>query len=371
MALSSTASMSQTNETEQDTTQVVPVTCNNKKAELYVSKMKTTGKSVGKCIWFESRWLSPPEFENVSGMQAARKWRNSIKYNGKPVGDWLATRDPDLSINPFQGSQEGDNGAKNQTPDNENNDPPSMLTQMAHMAHMIDKMQASIETLSQEVKDQETRHKNTTKELRQTIQQQNARIEELEKQVNTGETVDAQPNRQDEMISLHRKVEAMATTVTNQQKVLEISERSSRAQNIIIVGLQEEKENENIGDKVQHLLKDRLDLQDITIANARRLGKTRQNLQQNPRAILAQLGSRSEKERVMKSRAKLSGSRIFINNDLTPDQQKAEKKLRDSRSKLRKLPEYANKKITIYRGKLHVDREPISDVLLQDLLDSA
>ena len=136
------------------------------------------------------------------------------------------------------------------------NDPPSMLTQMAHMAHMIDKMQASIETLSQEVKDQETRHKNTTKELRQTIQQQNARIEELEKQVNTGETVDAQPNRQDEMISLHRKVEAMATTVTNQQKVLEISERSSRAQNIIIVGLQEEKENENIGDKVQHLLKD-------------------------------------------------------------------------------------------------------------------
>ena len=163
----------------------------------------------------------------------------------------------------------------------------------------------------------------------------------------------------------------MATTVTNQQKVLEISERSNRAKNIIIVGLQEEKENENIGDKVQHLLKDRLELQDITITNARRLGKTRQNLQQNPHTILAQLGSRSEKERLMKNRAKLSGSRIFINNDLTPDQQKAEKKLRDTRSKLRKLPEYADKKITIYRGKLHVDREPISDELLQDLLDSA
>ncbi len=58
----------------------------------------------------------------------------------------------------------------------------------------------------------------------------------------------------------------------------------------------------------------------------------------------------------MQKRVKLSGTRIFINNDLTQDQQEAEKKLRDARNTLRKMPEYANKKITIYRGKLHVDR---------------
>ncbi len=76
-------------------------------------------------------------------------------------------------------------------------------------------------------------------------------------------------------MSLHSKVEAMATTMTNQQKVLEINERANRAKNIVIVGVQEVQEEQEVGNTVQHLFKDRLDLHNIAIASARRLGKAR------------------------------------------------------------------------------------------------
>ena len=48
------------------------------------------------------------------------------------------------------------------------------------MGEMIDKMSTRIEALTQEVKDQEARHKNATKKLRKTVQEQNAKISQLE-----------------------------------------------------------------------------------------------------------------------------------------------------------------------------------------------
>ncbi len=75
-------------------------------------------------------------------------------------------------------------------------------------------------------------------------------------------------------MSLYSKVEAMATTMTNQQKVLGINKRANRAKNIVIVGVQEvqeEQEVQNTGNTVQHLFKNRLDLHNIAIASARRL----------------------------------------------------------------------------------------------------
>ncbi len=78
-----------------------------------------------------------------------------------------------------------------------------------------------------------------------------------------------------------------------------MNERANRAKNIAIVGVQEvqeEQEVENTGNTVQHLFKDRLDLHNIAIASAMRLGKPRLNLQQHPRAILVQLESREDKQ---------------------------------------------------------------------------
>ena len=60
----------------------------NKTAAFFPSKIKRTGKTVGKCIRHQGKWMSPNEFEIVAGVHS-RKWKQSIKFNGKPLGDWL------------------------------------------------------------------------------------------------------------------------------------------------------------------------------------------------------------------------------------------------------------------------------------------
>ena len=159
------------------------------------------GKSVGKCILFESKWVSPTEFENMSGIYSAKKWRKNIKYKREPIGDWLAKTQKDHSINPFQDSQNCQEAINphhvqlDQTPGNENNpnnenscplliesqdvqtqiSTDNLLREVRMMGEMIDKMSTRIEALTQEVKDQEARHKNATKKLRKTVQEQNAK----------------------------------------------------------------------------------------------------------------------------------------------------------------------------------------------------
>ena len=51
------------------------------------------------------------------------------------------------------------------------------------MGEMLDRMYTKIEALTQEVMDQETRHKNATNELRRIIQEQDAKIAQLEDQI--------------------------------------------------------------------------------------------------------------------------------------------------------------------------------------------
>ena len=65
----------------------------------------------------------------------------------------------------------------------------------------------------------------------------------------TGEAVEVQPKGQEELTCIHFKLKAMAATMSSQQKVLEINEKANRVKNIIIVGLQEEHEKENIVEK--------------------------------------------------------------------------------------------------------------------------
>lgn len=47
------------------------MTCGQNGAEFHVHKMHLTGKSVGK---FESKWVTPTEFENMSGVYPTKKW---------------------------------------------------------------------------------------------------------------------------------------------------------------------------------------------------------------------------------------------------------------------------------------------------------
>ena len=66
----------------------ITVKCGQKTAQFYPMQMKKSGKTVGKCVKYQGRWITPNEFENTAGVPA-RKWKNSIKHDGKPLGEWL------------------------------------------------------------------------------------------------------------------------------------------------------------------------------------------------------------------------------------------------------------------------------------------
>ena len=62
----------------------------------FPNKCKNSGKSIGNCIKYKDRWISPPEFESLAGLHG-RKWRTNIRYAGKPIGQWLAEHEVDPS----------------------------------------------------------------------------------------------------------------------------------------------------------------------------------------------------------------------------------------------------------------------------------
>ena len=90
----------------------------------------------------------------------------------------------------------------------------------------------------------------------------------------------------------------------------------------------------------------------------RRLGKHKE-AQNKPRPILITLPKSHDRSCVVSNRFKLAGSNIRMNFDLTKEQQAEEKRLRDIRNKLRQYPEFSDKKVTIYRNQIHVNRLPI------------
>lgn len=74
---------SEVNREQNSLIDLLDISCNGqRKADFHPHKC------ISKCIKFQGKWLSPPEFESLCGLNT-RKWRQAIKHNGKPLGDWL------------------------------------------------------------------------------------------------------------------------------------------------------------------------------------------------------------------------------------------------------------------------------------------
>lgn len=73
------------------------VKCGKNSATFHPDKMRTQGRKLGECIYFKGKWVTPTEFESMSHVQA-RKWKQSIKFEGKPIGDWLAANELDIEF---------------------------------------------------------------------------------------------------------------------------------------------------------------------------------------------------------------------------------------------------------------------------------
>ncbi|CAH1775932.1 unnamed protein product [Owenia fusiformis] len=62
---------------------VLDIECGEKIAILYKEKLCLGSK--GKCILHEERWLTPNEFQFISGRQSAKDWKRSIRHGGKSL----------------------------------------------------------------------------------------------------------------------------------------------------------------------------------------------------------------------------------------------------------------------------------------------
>ena len=111
----------------------------------------------------------------------------------------------------------------------------------------------------------------------------------------------------------------------------ELNERSNRSNNIVIVGLEISTEGSDLREGVSTFLKEKLGVADAQMSYIKHLGR---NINSKNRPIQVSFDSLSSKIKVMRNRAKLAGSKVYLNNDLTRAQQDEERKLRNLRKQL-------------------------------------
>ncbi|KAL4240537.1 Sterile alpha motif domain containing 11 [Mactra antiquata] len=69
--------------TEVDGETCIDIKCGNNEAVLYLSKLCLGSK--GACINFSDNWLTPNEFQSVSGRETAKDWKRSIRHKGRSL----------------------------------------------------------------------------------------------------------------------------------------------------------------------------------------------------------------------------------------------------------------------------------------------
>ena len=64
------------------------VTCAENEAKFY--KHRFARGSIGKCVWFRERWITPNEFQAISGRQSSKDWKRSIRLYGRCLKDYIS-----------------------------------------------------------------------------------------------------------------------------------------------------------------------------------------------------------------------------------------------------------------------------------------
>jgi len=62
---------------------LLPIDCGPNQGILYLSRLCQGSK--GPCILFNGYFLTPNEFQYVSGRETAKDWKRSIRHNGKSI----------------------------------------------------------------------------------------------------------------------------------------------------------------------------------------------------------------------------------------------------------------------------------------------
>ena len=203
-------------------------------------------KSFEKCIVHKDKTVSPQEFQLHAGKKT-KAWRKSIKHQEKPLSKYITSRELlELELEPLDTSFKRIGKLLLSDPLETSLLAPSMSSQTQPLSWPDSSDLLFQQLESQLMKALESTIKVAINSLKTSL---DARIQHLvgehetlktkvyKLESLTGEAVEVQPKGQEELTCIHSKLEAMAATMSSQQKVLEINEKANRVKNIIIVGL--------------------------------------------------------------------------------------------------------------------------------------
>ncbi len=66
----------------------IEVTCAGNEAKFY--KNRFARGSIGRCVWFKGQWITPNEFQAISGRQSSKDWKRSIRLDGKCLKEYIS-----------------------------------------------------------------------------------------------------------------------------------------------------------------------------------------------------------------------------------------------------------------------------------------
>ena len=68
--------------------QHLQVTCADNEANFY--RERFARGSIGRCVLFRGRWITPNEFQAISGRQSSKDWKRSIRLNGRCLKEYIS-----------------------------------------------------------------------------------------------------------------------------------------------------------------------------------------------------------------------------------------------------------------------------------------
>lgn len=376
------------------------VKCGSKSAEFFPLKCKKLGNCIGKCVKHNGRWMSPSEFECLAGMKG-KKWRVNIKFEGKPLGQWLEEHDSDPSsqkpqdnepTQELQVANEAHCISDNSTCSEGSVDTTmSLSAEPEHVSGNAQEEDPSTQILPLKISrlfstlEEQLSHslKVLVKETIESLKKQfecefealNKKLERLNERMSKLESVcypsttahntsASNMSSHTEMVSdsnrLENQVAELTAAVSHQQKQLDMNERQKREKNMIVMGVSENENGENLEGQIRTIFENQLEMKDVGVLRCRRLGK-KFNGRTNPRPILVSFETVEKKMSVMKRRTKLAGTKIYLNHDLPREQMVKEKELRKKKRYLLNHQQFKEKRVTIYKGHICIDGQPITD----------
>ena len=64
------------------------VSCAGNAARFYLNRFARG--SIGRCILFKAKWITPNEFQAISGRQSSKDWKRSIRLRGRCLKEFIA-----------------------------------------------------------------------------------------------------------------------------------------------------------------------------------------------------------------------------------------------------------------------------------------